>query len=85
MFSKYRAQIIAKVGVWTRPKDNRPLFPAAKVNACVALIPINQSDSDRERAEAYKLSYSVPAFKLAKPSLIALSVWEDIHNLRKGT
>ncbi|MNN43577.1 hypothetical protein D3C81_1578210 [compost metagenome] len=76
---------MAKVGVCTRPKESNPLFPAAKVMACVALIPMSQSDSERERADMYRLSYSVPAFKLANPSLMALSVWLDIQRRLKGT
>src|SRR5690606_16707942 len=85
LFSIYREQIIAKVGACTLPNDNKPLLPAAKVSACVALIPISQSDSERERADIYRLSYSAPSFSFAKPSLIALSVWEEIHNRLKGT
>src|SRR5690606_27559797 len=51
LFSMYREQIIANVGVCTRPKDKSPLFPAANVKACVAFIPINQSDSALDLAD----------------------------------
>jgi len=50
------------------------------VRALVALRPIYQSASERAIAESYKFSYALPGFKFAKPSLIALSVTEEIHN-----
>ena len=69
--------IIASVGVCTRPQDNCALY--LHVKALVALIPTNQSASALDLAARKRLSYSFPCFKCAKPSLIALSVTEDIH------
>ncbi len=43
-----------------------------------------QSASERATAEAYRLSYALPGFRLANPSLIALSVTEEIHKRFKG-
>ena len=68
---------MATVGVCTRPQLSWALKRVVK--ARVALRPIYQSASERATAEAYKLSYALPGFKFAKPSLIALSVTDEIH------
>src|SRR5699024_4313079 len=70
--------IIAKVGVCTRPLESWALNLV--VSARVALSPTYQSASERATAEAYKFSYCLPGFKFLNPSLIALSVTEEIHN-----
>ena len=49
LFSQYRSQTIASVGVCTRPSEYVPR-PAAIVMACVALMPTSQSASLRALA-----------------------------------
>ncbi len=55
-----------------------------QVKALVALIPTSQSASARHMAASYRLSYSRPSFRWAKPSRIALSVTEEIQSLFTG-
>ena len=63
-----------------RQKDSRIKYQMyLHVKALVALIPTNQSASALDLAARKRSSYSFPGFKCAKPSLIALSVTEDIH------
>ena len=80
--SASRFAIIARVGVWTRPQDSWALY--LQVSALVALIPTSQSASARHMAASYRLSYSLPSFKWAKPSRIALSVTDEIHKRFMG-
>ena len=68
---------MASVGVWTRPVDSWALYFV--VSARVAFNPTIQYASALATAEAYKFSYSLPLFSLRKPSLMALSVTDEIH------
>src|SRR5690606_20719154 len=83
LFSKYRLQIRASVGVCTLPREYTPR-PAEILNACEALIPTSQSALLRPCPALYSPSKSLPAFKLSKPCLIAFSVSELIHRRSKG-
>ena len=78
LISSSRAAIIASVGVWTRPQANWALY--LQVRARVALIPTIQSAILRLYALWYKASYSRAFFNFLNPSLIALSVTDEIHN-----
>ena len=80
--SSSRFAIIASVGVCTRPQDSCALY--LHVNALVALIPTSQSASALETAAAYKSLYFLPSTSFANPSLIALSVTEEIQSLLIG-
>ena len=73
---------MASVGVCTRPQDSWALY--LHVSALVPFIPTSQSASALATAALYRLSYSCPFFRFVKPSLIALSVTEEIHSLRIG-
>ena len=55
-----------------------------QVRALVALMPTSQSASALHMAASYRLLYSLPSFRFANPSLIALSVTDDIHRRRMG-
>src|SRR5690625_4739044 len=70
--------MIPKVGVCTRPDDSCALNLV--VSARVAFNPTYQSASERATAEAYKFSYFLPGCNFLKPSRIALSVTDEIHN-----
>lgn len=48
--------------------------------ARVTLSPTSQSASARQTAERYRGRYARPSFRLANPSRMALSVWEEIHS-----
>lgn len=74
--------IIASVGVWTLPQDNWAL--CLVVRARVAFIPTIQSASALATAEANRFSYSLPSFRFSNPSLIALSVTEEIQSRLTG-
>ncbi|MNI37278.1 hypothetical protein D3C73_913630 [compost metagenome] len=70
------------VGVCTRPADSGA--PNLQVNARVTFSPIIQSASARQRADSYSRSNSRPGRSEANPSLIALSVCEEIQSRRNG-
>ncbi|MNP73414.1 hypothetical protein D3C76_1701250 [compost metagenome] len=74
--------IMPSVGVCTRPADRGA--PNFVVSARVTLRPTIQSASARQRADSYSRSNSRPGFNDAKPSLIALSVCDEIHRRRNG-
>ena len=78
LISSSRFAMIASVGVCTRPQESWAL--CLHVSAHVALIPTSQSASARHMAASYNGSYSFPSFRFAKPSLIALSVTEEIQS-----
>ena len=74
--------IMARAGVCTRPQESWALY--LQVSALVPFIPTSQSASALATAALYRLSYSCPFFRFPNPSLIALSVTEEIHSLRIG-
>ncbi|MPM93700.1 hypothetical protein SDC9_140842 [bioreactor metagenome] len=82
LISSSRFTMRARVGVCTRPAESCALY--LQVRARVTFKPTSQSASALARALLNRLSYSAEGFKLANPSLIARSVWEDIHSRFAG-